>query len=64
LIEAFRMMAEIHRSLWINVVDNDMQFQGIVFRRDFKDILKEWNLHQVHDEIYTVVDDGWIIFGS
>ena len=64
MIEAFRMMAEIHRSLWINVVDNDMQFQGIVFRRDFKDILKEWNLHQVHDEIYTVVDDGWIIFGS
>ena len=48
LIEAFRMMAEIHRSLWINVVDSDMRFQGIVFRRDFKDILKAWNLHQVH----------------
>ena len=47
LIEAFRLMAEIHRSLWITVVDDDGRFCGMVFRRDFKDILQNWNLHLV-----------------
>ena len=40
LIEAFRLMTEIHRSVWINVIDSDGQFVGVVFRRDFKEILK------------------------
>lgn len=40
-------MTETHRSLWINVVDSNYQFCGMLFREDFRDILKEWNLQQI-----------------
>lgn len=44
LIEVFNLMVETHRSLWLNVVDRNMQFCGMIFRRDYRDILKGWNL--------------------
>lgn len=53
VIEAFRLMSEINKSLWINVVDRDMKFCGMLFRRDFKDVLRGWNLHWVPIQLFS-----------
>jgi len=45
LANAFKLLTENHRSLWINVVDQNKKFCGMLFREDFRDILKGWNLH-------------------
>lgn len=37
-------MTDLHRSLWINVVDQNGQFKGLLFREDFRDIFKGWHI--------------------
>jgi hypothetical protein len=37
-------MTDIHRSLWINVVDSNKSFKGLLFREDFRDIFKGWHI--------------------
>jgi hypothetical protein len=44
LWQAFEAMTDIHRSLWINVVDAQGGFKGLLFREDFRDIFKGWHI--------------------
>lgn len=37
-------MTDLHRSLWINVVDSQKSFKGLLFREDFRDIFKGWHI--------------------
>lgn len=37
-------MTDSHRSLWINVVDSQGRFKGLLFREDFRDIFKGWHI--------------------
>lgn len=60
LIEAFRLMSESYKSLWINVLDRDMRFCGMLFRKDFKDILKGWNLSWVTSTLLKL----WMTVGE
>jgi hypothetical protein len=40
LAVAFKYLTETHRSLWINILDHNNRFCGMLFREDFRDILK------------------------
>lgn len=47
LWKGFELLADVHRSLWITVVGPDNQFRGMLFREDFREIMKNWQLHYV-----------------
>lgn len=47
------MMAETHRSLWLTVLDREMRFSGMIFRKDYRDLLKGWNLSWVVCVLYS-----------
>jgi hypothetical protein len=53
LVNAFRLLTETHRSLWINVVDQNNRFSGMLFREDFRDILKGWSLNEVKLDLHS-----------
>lgn len=44
LWEAFEIMTDREKSQWINVVDSERRFKGMLFREDFRDIFKGWHV--------------------
>lgn len=54
--KAFGMLTETHRSLWINVVDQNNRFCGMLFREDFRDILRDWNLQELWMTVGEFID--------
>lgn len=42
--EAFEIMTDRDKSLWINVVDAKKRFKGMLFREDFRDIFRGWHI--------------------
>jgi hypothetical protein len=41
-------MTDVYRSKWINVVDLNHGFCGILFREDIRKVYKKWNLEEVN----------------
>ena len=39
------MMTDGHHSRWINVVNKNGVFKGLLFREDFRDIFKGWHIN-------------------
>lgn len=37
-------MTDRDKSLWINVVDSERKFKGMLFREDFRGIFKGWHV--------------------
>jgi len=37
-------MTDRDKSLWINVVDAERKFKGMLFREDFRGIFKGWHV--------------------
>lgn len=44
LWEAFEIMTDREKSMWVNVVDAQGRFTGIIFREDFRGIFQGWNI--------------------
>ena len=44
LTAVFKKMTDVFRSRWINVVDANNVFCGMIFREDLRKIYKKWNL--------------------
>ena len=42
--EAFEIMTDRDKSLWINVVDKGKRFRGMLFREDFRGIFQGWHI--------------------
>ena len=45
LWEAFEIMTDRQKSLWITVVDEEGRFKGMLFREDFRGIFQGWHVH-------------------
>lgn len=37
-------MNEVNYSPWINVIDQQGKFKGVLFREDFRNIFKGWHI--------------------